>query len=130
MPQRDVVMRWIEQLGKVVARLLHGPGPIDLELATDQVQEALNQHLGAMAPLVAQLDVHTAAGLLHDSDRIFGYAQLLSLLAAVEQAAGDPKATLTRERALAFAEEALRRAPAPVPEWEEWVERSGRTGER
>jgi hypothetical protein len=118
MAQRDIVLRWIEQIARVVARLLHGPGPVDLELARDQVQDALAQHLGPLQAVLPRLDVSSGAQLLHDPDRIFGYAQLLALLSAVEQAATDPGAPATRSRAIAFAREAIDRA-APVPE--EWV---------
>jgi len=120
--QRDVVLRWIEQLAKVVARLIHGPGPMDLVLAEDQVQDALAQHVGPLASVVPKLDVPSAAGLLNDPERIFGYAQLLSLLAAVRHAAGDPLARETHARAVAFARVALSRAAERPVTWENWVE--------
>jgi hypothetical protein len=125
-PQRDVLLRWIEQIARVVARLLYGPGPIDLELAAEQVEAALAQHLGPLHALLPQMEVTSAAALLHDPDRLFGYAQLLALLAAVQQAQGDAKAPVTRARALAFAGEAIARDPAAPEEWRAWVAAAGR----
>ena len=121
MTQRDVVLRWIEQIAKVVARLLNGPGPGDLDLAADQVDEAIVFHLGPLHSLVQRMEVSTAADLVHDPDRLFGYAQLLSLRAAVEQARGESRSAETSLRALAFAREAVARAPDAPPAWGEWV---------
>jgi hypothetical protein len=121
MPQRDVVLRWIEQVSRVVARLLHGPGPIDLELAADQVEAALAHHLGPLHALLPQLEFASAAALLHDPDRLFGYAQLLALLAAVQQAQDDSRAPVTRARALAMAREAIGRDPDAPEEWRAWL---------
>ena len=121
MAQRDVMLRWIEEVARVVARLLYGPGPVDLDLAADQVEAAINQHLGPMALLLPQLDVTSAAGLLHEADRIFGYAQLLGLLAAVQHARGSAQAVVIHARAVAFAREALARDPEAPAGWREWV---------
>lgn len=121
MPQRDVMLRWIEEIARVVARLLYGPGAIDLDLAADQVEAAISQHLGPMALLLPQLDVPSGAGLLHEPDRIFGYAQLLGLLAAVQHARGSAHAVTMHARALAFAREALARDPNAPAAWREWV---------
>lgn len=121
MPQRDVLLRWIEEIARVVARLLHGPGPIDFDLAADQVEAALEQHLGAVAPLIARLDVPSGATLLRDPDRIFGYARLLALLGAVRHAQGRPDAVTTHRRALAFAREAISRDPDPPSDWRDWL---------
>lgn len=119
--QRDVMLRWIEELAKVVARLLLGPGAVDLELAESQVRAAISQHLGPMALLLPQLDVASGAGLLHEADRIFGYAQLLGLLAAVEHAASSPQAEKTHARAVAYGRQALARDPNAPSAWREWV---------
>jgi hypothetical protein len=119
--QRDLVLRWIEQVGRVVARLLHGRGGGDLELAGEQVQDAIGLLLGPLAALLPRLEPASAAELLADPERIFGYARLLALQAAVEQAAGRPAAGHSRDRALALAREALRRSGEPRPEWESWV---------
>ena len=121
MPQRDVFLRWIEQIARVVARLLHGPGPPDLDLAREHISEALQQHLGPLNLVLPRLDSSSAAALLADPDRIFGYAQLLALLGAVEQAAGEPEAPRTQARALSLAREAIGRAKDVPQEWRDWV---------
>ena len=103
MTQRDVVLRWIEQIARVIRRMLAGPGPQDVELARQHVAEAMTQHLGSLARVVPRLDVASAANLLRDPDRILGLALLLDLQASVEEAAGEPEtAVLTRARAAAF----------------------------
>jgi hypothetical protein len=124
--QRDVVLRWIEQIAKVVARLLNGPGQGDLDLAADQVEEAIVFHLGPLHSLMPRMDVRTAADLVHDADRLFGYAQLLALRAAVEQARGEPGFAETSRRALAFAREAVARTADAPPAWKAWVAEADR----
>ena len=64
----------------------------------------------------------SAAGLLHDPERIYGYARLLGLLAALEQAGGKASYGETRLRAEAIAREAVHRSPAPPAEWIAWIE--------
>jgi hypothetical protein len=114
--QRDVVLRWIEHLGLVVARLLRGPGEADLALAAEQVRAAIAQILGPLHETVPKLDAASAAGLLH------GYARLLGLQAAIEQAGDDATFTSTRARAAAMAREAVSRASGAPPEWGAWLE--------
>lgn len=121
MAQRDVVLRWIEQLARLVARLLGRGTPGDLAEARQQVEEAAAALLGPLALLVPQLDAASAAELVSDPDRIFVYAQLLDLEAAVAEARGEAFGAL-RERAVAFAAEAITRAPEPRPDWSDWVE--------
>ncbi|MGQ0704143.1 MAG: hypothetical protein ACT4PM_13510 [Gemmatimonadales bacterium] len=109
MTQRDVVLRWIEQIARVIRRMLAGPGPQDVEAARLHLEEAMAQHLGSLAEVVPRLDVTSAANLLRDPDRILGLALLLDLLASVQEAAGEQEASaLTRGRA-----EAFRRTVAP-----------------
>ncbi len=111
MPQRDVVLRWIEQIVQVVRRMLAGPGPVDFELARERVHEAIEQLLGPLALLVPRLDVPSAAALIGDADRLKGLSQLLDLRGAIEQADGNVDAAeRTLERAAAFRNEAVRRA--------------------
>jgi hypothetical protein len=110
MTQRDVVLRWIEQIVQVVRRMLAGPGPVDLDLAGEQVDEAIEQLLGPLALLVPRLDVPSAAALISDADRLTGLSQLLDLRGAIEQANGHlDAAERTLERGAAFRNEALRR---------------------
>lgn len=121
MTQRDAVLRWIEQIAKVVARLLLGPGPGDFDLAAAQVEAAIAQHVGSLALLLPQLDVRSGAGLLNEPERIFGYAQLLSLLGAVQHARGESQALATHSRAVGFAREALARTLEAPAAWHEWL---------
>ncbi len=121
MTQRDAVLRWIEQIAKVVARMLYGPGPIDLDLAADQVEAALAQHVGSLTLLLPQLDVPSAATLLNEPERIFGYAQLLGLLGAVQHARGEAAALTTHARAIAFAREAIGRSLEAPRAWHDWL---------
>lgn len=103
MAQRDVVLRWIEQIAAVVRRMLFGPGPPDLDAARRHVAEATAQHLGKLATVIPRLDVPSAVALLQDRDRILGLALLLDLHASIEQASGAAEAAeATRKRAAEF----------------------------
>ena len=120
--QRDLVLRWIEQLGRLVARLLGRGGKAELAVARDQVAEATLGLLGPLATLVPRLETASAAELLADPDRIFGYAQLLDLDGVIAEGLGDATGSAeSRRRALEFAKVALSRSREPVPEWERWI---------
>jgi len=125
--QRDLVLRWIEQLGRLVARLLGRGGEAELAVARDQVTEATLGLLGPLASLVPRLETASAVELLADADRMFGYAQLLDLDGVISEALGDAAgAAQSRRRALEFARAALGRSREPRPDWERWVlEREG-----
>jgi hypothetical protein len=99
--QRDLVLRWLEQLSLLIRRLLYGPGPVDIELAEHRIAEAMQQHLGPLALLVPRLDPLSAANLLHDPDRILGYAELVGLEALIREKKGED-ATALREREAAL----------------------------
>jgi hypothetical protein len=125
--QRDVVLRWIEQLGRLVARLLGRGSPGDLAAARDQVDEAVASLLGPLAQLLPRLEADSAAELLGDPERTFAYAQLLDLDAAVRQAMGEPEAAReVRARAVALGEAAVSRAGGERTTWIEWI--AARTG--
>lgn len=115
------MLGWIEQVARLVEELLHGPGAPDLDQASDRVDAALAQHLGNLGPLLPQLDVGSAARLLNDPERIFGYAQLLWARAAVDLARGEHDAPQVQARALAFARLALARATDPPASWRDWI---------
>lgn len=121
MPQRDLMLGWIEQVARLVEELIHGPGGPDLQQASDRIDAAMAQHLGNLGPLLPQLDVGSAGVLLNEPERIFGYAQLLAARAAVAKARGDADASHARMRALAFAQLALARAADPPASWRDWV---------
>jgi hypothetical protein len=63
--------------------------PQDLELAREAVDEAMESLLGNMARVIPSLDATTAAGLLHDPERVLGYAWLLGLQASLCRAGGE-----------------------------------------
>jgi hypothetical protein len=86
--QRDVVLRWIEQIARVVHHLLLGRGPGDLALARTHLEEARSHLLGPLAPIVPGLDPPSVVSLLHDRDRVLGLALLLDLEASVAEAEG------------------------------------------
>lgn len=120
--QRDLVLRWIEQLGRLVARLLGHGGQAELAVARDQVAEATLALLGPLAALVPRLETASAAELLADPDRIFGYAQLLDLEGVIAEAEGDVQSgAQSRRRALEFAAAAIARASEARPDWQRWV---------
>ena len=122
MPARDTVLRWIEEAARIVERLLHGPGAVDLEQALVVIDDAAAQLLGPLRDLVPQLEVESVAELLSDPDRLFGYARLLALQAAVEQAKGAGTAESTRARAAAIARAAASRHAVPPAGWSEWAD--------
>lgn len=122
MAQRDTVVRWIEQLGQLVRKLLGTGDGADLALARQEVDAAVQALLGGMAAVVPRMTPASAAAIVNDPDRLFAYAQLLSLDAMLLAAEGKPEPSrATRARALAFGEEAARRSPMPRPDWQEWI---------
>ncbi len=121
MPQRDLMLGWIEPVTRLVEELIHRPGAPDLQQASDRIDAAMAQHLGNLAPLMPQLDVGSAALLLSEPERIFGYAQLLAARADVDEVSGEDDAPAARERALAFARLALARVADPPSSWRAWV---------
>ena len=97
-------------------------GKAELATARDQVAEATLSLLGPLAALVPRLETASAAELLSDPDRIFGYAQLLDLDGAISEGMGEKDAALdSRRRALEFAQEAVSRSAEPRPDWDRWV---------
>lgn len=120
--QRDLVLRWLEQLRLVIARILRGERDAGTELVEIELDQAIEQLLGGSAALVDRLDAASAASLLTDPTRIFGYAEALALKSALVRARGsaEPAAILAR-RALDLGREAVRREPLPPKEWTDWI---------
>jgi hypothetical protein len=119
--QRDTVLRWIEQLGRLVARLMGSGRGADLALAQAEIGAAVESLLGPLALLVPRLEPASAADLLRDHDRIYAYAQLLSLQAALARASDDAAAASLHERAIAIGEEAVARSPEVPDDWRDWL---------
>ena len=130
MAKRDVVLRWIEEFGRLIARLLRRGTAGDLDLALEEIERATGDLLGALAPLVPKLDAASAAAIIADPDRIFAWAQLVELGGLVADARGDAGAGLAaRARAVELVEEAIRRDRMPRSDWAEWVAlRTGSAG--
>lgn len=102
--QRDVVLRWIEQIVATVRRMLLGPEAVDPAELETRVDEALEQLLGPLTLLVPRLEPASAATLLQDPERIHGYATLLELKALVlERQQRNDEASALRQRAGALA---------------------------
>ena len=122
MAKRDTVLRWIEEFGRLIARLLRRGAAGDLDLALEEIERATTDLLGGLAPLVPRLDSASAAQIIADPDRIFAWAQLVELGGLVAEARGDAGAGIAaRERAVELAAEAIRRDRMPRPDWAEWV---------
>jgi hypothetical protein len=89
MAQRDVVLRWIQQAARVIARLLRSGKPGDLELARIELESAEEALLGPLARLIPALEAQSASVLLGDPERVLGYARLLLLRSALRRAQGE-----------------------------------------
>ncbi|MGE0553906.1 MAG: hypothetical protein AB7R55_10800 [Gemmatimonadales bacterium] len=125
--QRDIVLRWIAQLAAIIARLLRRDPKLSLELARQYLEEAEAQTLGPLGPLVAKLDAESAARLLDDPHRIYGYCQILALASALTRVEGRlEEAEALARRAVAMGRAAVDRAEDPPEEWSEWLERASR----
>lgn len=126
--QRDLVLRWIEQIARLVARLAHGAGTPTEELvqARGQIAELVQGLLGGVAPLVPRMAVPSAAALLPDPDKLWQYAQLLDLDGALLEALGQgDEAARQRARAVAFGAIAAARLPETPAEWRAWLAARG-----
>jgi hypothetical protein len=86
--QRDVVLRWIEQIIATVRRMLLGPEAVDPAVADRMIDDAIGRLLGPLTLLVPRLDTESAATLIRDPERIIGLARLLELKAAVLERMG------------------------------------------
>lgn len=125
--QRDIILRWIEQISAIIARLLRRDPTVSLDLARQYLEEAESQVLGPLRGLIPHLDPSSAAQLLGDPDRIWGYGQTLALRSALQQAEGTgDQAAILAGRALAMGREACRRADPPPDEWVAWVAQAER----
>jgi hypothetical protein len=122
MARRDVVLRWIEEFGRLIARLLRRGTSGDLDLALEEIDRATGDLLGGLASVVPRLDAASAAQIIADPDRIFAWAQLVELGGLVAEARGEAGAgTAASARAVELAREAIRRHRLPRPDWAEWV---------
>jgi len=104
--QRDVVLRWIEQIVATVRRMLLGPTAVDPAVADRMIDDAIGKLLGPLTLVVPQLDVSSVMALLRDPDRIAGLARLLELKAVVLDRMGKrEEADALRTRAAQLSDE-------------------------
>ena len=98
--QRDVVLRWIEQIVATVRRMLLGPSAVDPAVVDRMIDDAIGKLLGPLTLVVPQLDVPSVVTLLRDPERIAGLARLLELKAIALERMGKPgEADALRARA-------------------------------
>jgi hypothetical protein len=98
--QRDVVLRWIEQIVATALRMLRGPSVVDPAVVDRMLDDAIANLLGPLTLLVPRLDVPSAAALIRDPERITGLARLLELKAtALERMGKAAEAAALRTRA-------------------------------
>lgn len=122
MAQRDTVLRWIDQLSALIAKLLGTGADTDRAKARDELDRATEGLLGALAPAAPQMTVGTAAQMIRDPERLYAYGQLLGLQADLQHAVGDPAgAAYLRARAADFGDEAIRRIDSVPAAWRAWV---------
>jgi hypothetical protein len=121
--QRDLILRWLEQIRALVARLLHGDRTAEVDLIENEIDGAVGQLLGTDEALFQQLEPEAIAALLNDPFRIYGYAQLIALRSAVLGTRGVPPAHLARlhDRALRLARIAVQKADPVPPDWRAWL---------
>jgi len=122
--QRDLVLRWLEQISALIAKLLRRDPTVDLTLVEDRLDDAETQLLGPLRLLLERLEPASAAELLTDPWRIQGYAELLAFRSAIARLKENPtEADDLLHRARVLGREALRRADPVPPEWPRWLER-------
>src|SRR6185295_19145384 len=120
--QRDLVLRWIESMAKLIRAFLRRGDVPSLEAAQDQLDNAAREYLGPMADLARRLEPASVAEILADPYRIYGYAHLLALESAVVRALGrSDDADRLGARAVALGDLAIERHGDAPPEWTAWV---------
>ena len=104
--QRDVVLRWIEQIVATVRRMFLGPSAVDPAVVDRMIDDAIGKLLGPLTLVVPQLDVPSVMALLRDPDRITGLARLLELKAvALDRMGKRDEADALRTRAAQLSDE-------------------------
>ena len=120
--QRDTVLRWIDTISALVARILRRDPGASVELARHQLDDARRMLLGPVESLMPHLDPERAADLLADPDRIYGYVQLLALESALLRIDGRVEWRAAAERAVALCRLAAARLEPPPVEWLRWAD--------
>ncbi len=120
--QRDTVLRWIDTISALIARILRGDRTASIDLARHQLDEARRMLLGPVEALIPHLDPQRAADLLADPHRIYGYAQLLALESGLARIGDDGAWRAGAERAVALARLAAARLDPPAVDWLRWAD--------
>jgi hypothetical protein len=107
----DYLLRIIQQMGAVLARMLGLKNGGQVHEALQTLDDAEGELLGPMAEVVPRVDSATAAHMLGEPQRIAAWARLLHERAALLRLAGDEAgAALAAQRAAELAAEAQARA--------------------
>ena len=108
--EKDFIMREIERIVAVIARILQLKQHDDLDGALEVIQHSYTELFGPLGEFLAQADVATVTQLITDPVQMAGLARLLRIEANVRESAGDSKAAdVIKRRALELALEAYRR---------------------
>lgn len=123
--KKDYILRLIEQMGRMVAALLHKlrDGEESRE-ALANARVTLSQMLGPLGDIAPRMDSVTAGQMVGDPDVLGAWAELTAAEAEVASAHGDIDAAgSSRRRALELAIEAHLRTPSDRPELLALIER-------
>ena len=108
--EKDFIMREIERIVAVIARILQLKQHDDLDGALEVIQHSYTELFGPLGEFLAQTDVATVTQLITDPVQMAGLARLLRVEANVRESAGDSTAAdAIKRRALELAVEAYRR---------------------
>lgn len=123
--KKDYILRLIEQMGRLVAALLHKVrNGEESQVALADARVALSQMLGPLADIAPRMDSVTAGQMVGDPDVLGAWAELIAAEAEVASTHGDiDTAAASRRRALELALEAHLRTPTDRPELLALIER-------
>ena len=111
--QTDYVLRLIESLGALLARIRRLREDGEHAAALAEIERTVGELLGPTGSLVARLDSATAAQLVGDPRRLDAWAHLLAAEGDVREELGHhASAEANRRRALELALEAIERLDA------------------
>ena len=123
--KKDYILRLIEQMGRLVAALLHKVRDgEESQAALADARVALSQMLGPMADIAPRMDSITAGQMVGDPDVLGAWAELVAAEAEVARSGEDETgAASSYRRALELAIEAHLRTPSDRPEFLDLIAR-------